>query len=71
MAAKVPEFLYDDCVACGICVQACPVSCIVLSKIDIDSYKTAYPELSERACIGCAQCEKSCPMNAIHMKAAL
>jgi len=69
MAEKLPSFKYEDCVACGICVQACPISALTLSKTDFDSFRKAYPALSDRPCNGCTLCEKSCPMGAIDMRA--
>lgn len=67
MASKRPVFLYDECIACGICAQSCPVSAISLLKTDIDEYKKAYPQLNERPCTGCGQCETACPMAAVTM----
>jgi formate hydrogenlyase subunit 6/NADH:ubiquinone oxidoreductase subunit I len=68
MAAKIPVFNYDFCIACSMCATACPVSALDLNKIDIDSYKKAYPSLIDRPCIGCGMCEKNCPMGAITMQ---
>lgn len=68
MAKQQPVFDYTLCIACGICVTACPVSALRLAKTGLDALKTAYPELSERPCIGCGACEKACPMDAIGMK---
>ena len=68
MANQRPLFSYDNCIACGICIQACPVSALTASKTDADEYKKAYPELCGRPCNGCALCEKACPMNSISME---
>ena len=68
MAKQKPVFVYDRCIACGMCVTACPVSALELSKTDLDSLKTGYPELTGRVCIGCGLCEKTCPMDAIAME---
>ena len=68
MVNQKPLFTYDDCSACGICIQACPVSALSLSKTHIDEYKKVYPELSGRPCTGCTLCEKACPMNVIIME---
>ncbi|MEG0833254.1 MAG: 4Fe-4S binding protein [Oscillospiraceae bacterium] len=65
--AKKPQFSYDRCIACGICVQSCPVSALELCKTDIDEYGKAYPELANDKCIGCDMCKKACPMDAIEM----
>lgn len=67
MAKKIPSFNYSLCVACGICMQACPVSAIDLTKVDFDRIKRAYPQLTDRQCIGCSQCEKACPMDSVQM----
>lgn len=64
---QTPEFKYNVCIACGICVQACPVSCLSLSKTDVDKYKKAYPRKEEDTCIGCGICARNCPMDAIEM----
>lgn len=64
---KIPIFNYDMCIACGICVTACPISVLELNKIDIDIYKTAYPSLINDECLGCGICVESCPMDAINL----
>ncbi len=68
---KRPKVNYKICVACGICVAACPVSCLTLSKIGIDKLNKAYPEISENPrnnCIGCSICFNNCPLDAIEME---
>lgn len=62
---KLPIFDYSMCIACGICVTACPISVLELDKIDVDCYKTAFPSLVSDKCLGCGICVKSCPMDAI------
>lgn len=70
MAAKRPVFDYAVCMACGVCDQACPLSCISLTKNSIDAYKNVYPVLrSEPVCTGCGICQKVCPVEAIQMTA--
>ncbi len=64
-AKKKPIFDYEKCIACGICVTACPVSSLELQKTDVDRYKKSYPEVAREGCIGCGICAKSCPMDAI------
>lgn len=52
MAHKVS----DECVACGACVDACPVSAITMEDkavVDADS------------CVDCGACEDACPTGAI------
>ncbi|NLD59930.1 MAG: 4Fe-4S binding protein [Clostridiales bacterium] len=49
-------FINDDCIACGACVEECPVSAITEgeSKYVIDA----------DACISCGACAGVCPVNA-------
>ena len=52
MAHKVS----DECVACGACVDTCPVGAITLEDkavVDADS------------CVDCGACEDACPTGAI------
>lgn len=66
MAKGQPVVDYKTCMACGICIQACPFSCLDLAKTDVDKYKKAYPELVDReGCTSCGLCDKSCPVSAI------
>lgn len=51
-----PVVNQDQCIACGICVQVCPVDAITLQgKAFIN------PEI----CIGCSACIVACPVDAI------
>lgn len=68
MAKKLPQFEYANCVACGVCVQDCPVSCLAMSLIGIDKWKKRYPTMAEEGCIGCGICAKDCPTNTIEMR---
>ncbi len=47
----------DDCIACGVCMDECPVDAI--SEGDIYSID---PEL----CTDCGACADVCPSEAIH-----
>lgn len=65
-----PKIIYKECMACGICVVACPFSCLELTKLDIDKYKKAYPELTmPDKCTGCGLCAKACPVETIEITA--
>ncbi|MCI5867622.1 MAG: 4Fe-4S binding protein [Methanosphaera sp.] len=46
----------DNCVACGLCVEACPVNCI--------SEGTPYT-IDADACVACGLCAEACPVQAI------
>ena len=48
----------DECIGCGICVDACPqeVLEVVGGKADV---------VNEDACIACGDCVEDCPMGAI------
>lgn len=68
MARKHPIFSFENCVRCGICVQACPVSCLAMTNIRKQGkYKKPCPETAEDTCIGCGICAKACPMDVISM----
>ncbi|MBR2541239.1 MAG: 4Fe-4S binding protein [Mogibacterium sp.] len=67
---KYPHFHYDNCVSCGICVQACPVGAIDLTRRGKSGkYKNNFPEIVNDRCIGCSMCATSCPMDCINMTA--
>ena len=64
-----PEVLLKACIACNICVDACPVGCLVMSDVPRDKGVDAFPYLKDsRACIGCGFCSKACPADALVMK---
>ena len=67
MANQTPAFEYDKCVACAICVQVCPVSCLEMDLVGIDVWNNAYPRLTAETCIGCGFCARDCPTLAIVM----
>jgi formate hydrogenlyase subunit 6/NADH:ubiquinone oxidoreductase subunit I len=63
---KKPVFKYELCMACGICIDACPISILGLTDISIDKYKKAYPvQLKGSKCIGCKMCKFECPVKAV------
>jgi MinD superfamily P-loop ATPase len=49
----------DNCVACGMCVTACPQSALKLEAGKII--------LSEAACKSCGLCQPVCPVGAIQV----
>lgn len=68
MSKKQPVFGYDHCLACGVCVQTCPVSCLSMDKVGIDKWNKRYPVIAAEGCIGCSLCVKACPMGAMEME---
>lgn len=57
------------CVACGLCVAACPNKCITLEigeKFDGKRYPVKY-EIDPWRCIFCGFCQDACPVNAINL----
>ena len=62
-----PVFDTKKCTACVICIDACPIGCIVASKPEKKGSE-GYPELiNEKVCLGCGFCEDECPVEAITM----
>ena len=46
------------CVACGVCMKACPKSAISI-------YKGCYALVEEAKCVGCGLCMQLCAFGAI------
>lgn len=53
-----PVIIADECIGCGICVDACPQG--VLEVVD-----GVVEVVNEDACIACEVCVEECPMGAI------
>ena len=65
----VPVFDFKICMACGVCVMACPFSCIELSEGGVDRYGKMYPRLDfPDTCTGCKICMNACPLDCIRME---
>lgn len=55
MAYKISE---EDCTACGLCIDECPVEAITAGK----DFYVINPDL----CTDCGACADVCPVEAIH-----
>ncbi len=63
-----PDIDLKSCLACAICIDACPVGCLELAALPRQNGTVAYPDLKDaRACIGCGFCSRACPVDAIAM----
>ena len=49
------------CVACGVCMKACP-------KGAVSVYRGCFAVVREDKCVGCGLCAKSCPAGCIALK---
>lgn len=63
-----PVFDLNRCIACTICVEACPTACLDLA-MDRGTRATLRRPLlkNERHCIACTFCQQACPVDAISM----
>ena len=53
-----PVINTDECIGCGICVDACPQEVLEVTSGVAEA-------VNEDACIGCGECVEECPMGAI------
>lgn len=72
----VAMVITERCVACGMCVKACPkhlISLIPVKKQAVvncssQSKGNVTNKVCKVGCIGCMKCEKTCQHDAIHVK---
>jgi len=57
-----PAFSKEKCIKCALCVKACPVKALTLTK------DLKVPRLNKKTCITCSCCHEVCPEGAIRMK---
>ncbi|MGI6031877.1 MAG: indolepyruvate ferredoxin oxidoreductase subunit alpha [Coriobacteriales bacterium] len=55
MAVKINT---DECIACGACADACPVSALTVNE---------HAEVNEDECIECGACVDTCPVSALSL----
>ena len=68
MNRKIPVVDYGLCMACGICVAACPFGSLDLTAVGRDGSGNAFPELiAPETCTGCGLCAKACPIDCLAM----
>ena len=59
------------CIACSICVSACPTRALVMSGEPRKGGVDPYPQWrDEKACIGCGFCAEECPVDAVGMESS-
>ena len=65
----MPKVDYDTCIACGVCIIACPTSCIECEYIPpTDEYKKPRPQIIyPEYCTSCGLCAKACTIEVIEM----
>ena len=64
----IPRIDYKLCMACRVCITACPFGCLEADKTGIDRYAKVYPVLADQAaCTGCGICASACPVDVIEM----
>lgn len=61
MASKRYAQVNEYCVACGSCVNTCPMSAISI-------WKGVTAQIHSTRCVGCGKCASECPAGAIELK---
>ena len=54
------QVIKDDCVACGTCVNVCPIEAIKIIA-------GVFAEVDQSKCVGCSKCVKECPASVIEI----
>lgn len=60
MGKTIPEFILENCVGCGLCVQGCRQK-----ALEIVDEKITY---NEEVCVSCGECVRVCKTNAVIAK---
>lgn len=58
-----PQIVRKKCVACGICLESCP-----MNTIRIIESKRKYAHIDDKQCIRCYCCHELCPEGAIELR---
>jgi Fe-S-cluster-containing hydrogenase component 2 len=57
---KKRAFVGNGCVACGVCVKACPLGAVSV-------YKGLRATVNGEKCVGCGKCAAACPAGVIEI----
>ncbi|MFA5453148.1 MAG: 4Fe-4S binding protein [Candidatus Methanomethylophilaceae archaeon] len=61
-----PGLRFDRCIGCGICVRACPTTCIQLVEVaDDNGNMVKRPQVNIGRCMMCGYCAEYCPVDAM------
>lgn len=60
MAGKRLAQVGKNCVACGSCLEVCPLGAISI-------WEGVIAQVSGEKCVGCGKCARECPASAIHV----
>ncbi len=61
-----PGLRFDKCLGCGICVRACPTTCIELVEVADDAGNMVKrPQVNVGRCMMCGYCAEYCPVDAM------
>ena len=64
-----PRFDLEKCVACIVCVDACPAGTLDLAvRNSIRGFRRYPVVLPDKHCIGCGNCVDQCPTGAVVLK---
>lgn len=61
MASKKLARVGKNCVACGSCLEVCPLGAISI-------WRGVTAVVNGEKCVGCGRCEKECPASAIQVE---
>lgn len=67
---EIPSIKIKKCNSCDVCIDICPVSCLMSSVVSKGQAGHRYPVLiNEESCTGCGSCAVECPVDAVAMVA--
>lgn len=60
------ELSEDLCIACGLCVSACPRKILIINDTKVNINGSHFAAVTDTTkCIGCGSCTMICPNNVI------